>query len=194
MDNLIKDINGLISQYSEKLNKINKKPLEEGLTKNAQIFKSYEVQIEFQKEREKAANGILRQLEKTGNKLDLERLNPNNSQFEENNLNDKKNEIKNKKQQIVKIEKLLENVNAGLYENKHTTLEKHKQLQEQLKILEDKMRKISDLLNIFKYVKIEAKKVIDKKLEKEKIKDMKGIFDKLIIHENNLKVNCSINI
>lgn len=185
---LMKDINNLIGFYLGKLNKINKSSIEDKLTKHKEILKSYDVQIEHQKEKEKHTDRQLRTLNQNANSLDLDKLKDVSLNYDHSRLEDKKSDMKANKKKMINFGKLIENVNAGLHENKHNTLEQYGVLQEKLKIAEGKMRLYGDYISAFNQVKVEAKKILDKKLEKETIKDLKNIMVKLTYDQETLKV------
>lgn len=181
----MKDINNLIEFYNLKLNLVNRKALEDKLLKYKEVIKSYEKQIDFQKEKELGTTKQLKNLEINSNKLDLERLKQGHS----NDLNERRLDSKNKKTKIILIEKLVEEVDSGLHENKHATLTEHLIAEEKLRKLHKKIMKYDEYGETFKQVKVEAKKIIEKKLERETIKDFKVILEKLGHDQVILKVN-----
>jgi hypothetical protein len=184
---LTKDIEILEAFYLSKLNNSKTKALEEKLIKHKEIIKSYANQIDYHNEKENSIGKQLKSLDNMQNRLELERIKMKKI-GDENSVLERKNETMTKKQNILDIEQIISNVNSALHENKHNSLVEHLILQEQIKKIEDKLKNLNETVAVIRSVKMEATKLIDKKTEKEKIKDLGAIMNRLVSEHVDLVV------
>ena len=192
-DQLLFEIENMIFYFTDKLNKANLKAQQDESMKNVEITKSYGLQMDYQKEKELTTNKKLKTLEKMENALDVEKHKNRTTIGEENAYLLKKTATRNEKEKIIKIEQIIETVNSGLHKNRAITLAENEVLKEKIKKVQQKMGRLSDSIEVFRYVKKEAGKILSKSLDQEKIKDLKGIMEKLVEDQETLSVNNKFN-
>ncbi len=193
MNYLIAEIDRLKMELIEKNNKKYDKsiPLFKSIMKNEGSLKSLEAQARLQKEKEKNTINALKELSKQAESLEISALKDDHITAKE--VLERKTDIKNKQKHIMSVEKLMENVTNSLLTGKHNTLEIQKSMQEANRAITDKLRINKEYITIFEEVKIAGRKLMEKKLEKLKIKDLKGVMNKLQSQGANLTVNIYCN-
>ena len=178
----------MIGDYTLRLNLKNKKALESKLVKNKELMKSYDIQIDYQREKEMEVLKRKKELEQTENKLDYQKLKIKSMKGDDSLISNKKAETRKEKIKEIKLGELIEKVNSGLHENKHLTLTTHLHIQEALKKIESKMIKMSSYIDLFKECEKEAHKLLIHKAQKEIIRDFRTIMTKLSDQQEILDV------
>ena len=157
------------------------------MNKTGEILKSYDRQIEYQVQKENQFEKTMKNLEQSSHKLELETIkNPNKVRED---IIEKKAEIKQKQKNELMVGKIIEEVNSGLHKNKHVTLKEQVNLSVKTRKINEKIMKFKNYIDIFSQVKSEAKSIISKKLEKETIKDMRNLIERLGEDQPNLLNN-----
>jgi hypothetical protein len=166
---------------------VNKRAVEKNLVKNQELIKSYQRQVDYQVSRENLTAQEFKHLEQQSNKFELERL---QSQIKNvKSYNEKKGEINKKKDNNISFAKLIEDVNSDLLRNKNTTLAEHMHSIDKFNKVKEKIVKYDEYIDVFQKVKVEAKKIMGKKMERETIKGFRSVLERIGMEVDTLKVN-----